>query len=74
MVEETIGDIVTAYAIDKVPGHQWDWQGIAETLHRTFAIELDLPDQTVARLTQGLPAVLRDALIDPLCAALDMPG
>jgi len=51
MMDETIGDIVTAYAIDKVPGHQWDWEGIAETLYKTFAIEIDLPDQTIARLT-----------------------
>jgi len=51
MIDETIGDIVTAYAIDKVPGHQWDWEGITETLHRTFAIEVDFPDQTIARLT-----------------------
>ncbi len=51
MMDETIGDIVTTYAIDKVPGHQWDWEGIAETLHRTFAIDVDFPDQTIARLT-----------------------
>jgi preprotein translocase subunit SecA len=51
MLDETIGDIVTAYAIDKVPGPQWDWEGIAETLYKTFSIEIDLPDQTIARLT-----------------------
>ncbi len=51
MMDETIGDVVGLYAIDKVPGHQWDWEGIADTLHKTFAIDLDLPDQTVARLT-----------------------
>jgi preprotein translocase subunit SecA len=50
MMDETIGDIVTAYAIDKVPGHQWDWEGISETLYRTFAIRADFPDQTIARL------------------------
>ena len=51
MIDETIGDIVSAYAIDKVPGNQWDWEGITETLHRTFAIDVDFPDQTIARLT-----------------------
>jgi preprotein translocase subunit SecA len=51
MMDETVSDVVTAYAIDKVPAGQWDWEGIAETLHKTFAIDIDLPDQTVARLT-----------------------
>ena len=51
MMDETIGDIVSQYAIDKVPGHQWDWEGITETLHKTFLIDLDFPDQTIARLT-----------------------
>ena len=51
MMDETVGDIVSGYAIDKVPGHQWDWEGITETLHRTFALDVDLPDQTIARLT-----------------------
>jgi len=51
MMDETIGDIVTQYAIDKVPGHQWDWEGITETLHKTFSIAVDFPDQTIARLT-----------------------
>jgi len=51
MLDETIGDVVNAYAIDKVPGPQWDWEGIAETLYRTFNISLELTDQTVSRLT-----------------------
>ena len=51
MMDETVGDIVSGYAIDKVPGHQWDWEGITETLHRTFALDVDLPDQTISRLT-----------------------
>jgi len=51
MLDETIGDVVGTYAIDKVQGNQWDWEGITDTLHKTFAIDLDLPDQTVARLT-----------------------
>ncbi len=51
MLDETVGDIVSGYAIERVPGHQWDWEGITETLHKTFAIEMDLPEQTIARLT-----------------------
>ncbi len=64
MLDETIGDVVGAYAIDKVPGNQWDWDGIAETMYRTFAIELDLPDQTVARLTpDNFRKLLKDQVI-----------
>jgi preprotein translocase subunit SecA len=51
MLDESIGDIVNEYAIDKVPGHQWDWQGLGETIYKSFGLELDLPAETIARLT-----------------------
>jgi preprotein translocase subunit SecA len=51
MLDETVGDIVDAYAVDKVPAHEWDWQGLGETVYKTFSLELDLPAQTIARLT-----------------------
>jgi preprotein translocase subunit SecA len=64
MLEETIGDIVSTYAIDKVPGHEWDWAGITETLYRTFAINVDLPDQTIARLTpENFNKVLKEQVL-----------
>ncbi len=65
MLDETIGDIVSQYAIDKVPGHQWDWEGIAETLHKTFLVEIDFPDQTIARLTpDNFRKVLKDQVTE----------
>ncbi|MBP1727679.1 MAG: secA [Deltaproteobacteria bacterium] len=64
MIDETIGDIVSAYAIDKVPGNQWDWEGITETLHRTFAIDVDFPDQTIARLTpENFRQILKEQVL-----------
>jgi preprotein translocase subunit SecA len=51
MLDETVGDVVSTYAIDKVPAHEWDWQGLTETLYKTFGLDLDLPAQTIARLT-----------------------
>ena len=59
------------YAIDKVPGHQWDWEGITETLHKTFAIEVDFPDQTIARLTpDNFRKVLKEQVMELFNAKL----
>jgi len=75
MLDETIGDIVSTYAIDKVPGHQWDWEGIAETLHKAFAIEVDFPDQTIARLTpDNFRKVLKDQAMELFNAKLGQFG
>jgi len=71
MMDETIGDIVTQYAIDKVPGHQWDWEGITETLHKTFSIAVDFPDQTIARLTpDNFRKVLKEQVMELFNAKL----
>jgi len=71
MIDETIGDIVAQYALDKVPGHQWDWEGIAETLHKTFLIDIDLPDQTIARLTpDNFSKVLKEQVMELFNAKL----
>jgi len=71
MLDETIGDIVAQYAIDKVPGHQWDWEGITETLHKTFLIETDFPDQTIARLTpDNFRKVLKEQVMELFNAKL----
>ncbi|MCL2761501.1 MAG: preprotein translocase subunit SecA, partial [Desulfuromonadales bacterium] len=51
MMEETINDIVSNYAIEKVPGSEWDWDGIREVIYRTFALEIEFDDQTISRIT-----------------------
>ncbi|HEY5974242.1 MAG TPA: SEC-C metal-binding domain-containing protein, partial [Geobacteraceae bacterium] len=64
MLDETVGDVVGAYAVDKVPAHEWDWQGLGETVYKTFSLELDLPAQTIARLTpDNFSALLKEQVM-----------
>ncbi|MCM0083708.1 preprotein translocase subunit SecA [Geomonas sp. Red32] len=51
MVDETARDIIAAYAIDKVPAREWDWSGIQDTIFKVFGYQLDLPAETIDRLT-----------------------
>jgi preprotein translocase subunit SecA len=50
MMDETLEDLVTAYAIDKVPSREWDWQSIGEGVYQTFGFQLDIPPETMDRL------------------------
>jgi len=59
LLDDTIEDIVAAYAIDKVSPHEWDWQGISDTVYKCFNLQLDLPQEMVSRLT---PANFHDTL------------
>ncbi len=64
MLDESIGDIVGEYAIDKVPGHEWDWPGLSEAIYKTFGVELDLPEETIRRLTpDNFRQLLKDEVI-----------
>jgi preprotein translocase subunit SecA len=51
MLDDTIEEIAAAYAIDKVSPHEWDWQGISESVYKSFNLQLDLPQEMVSRLT-----------------------
>ena len=51
MMDDTVADLVEAYAIDKVPSREWDWQGIGESVHISFGFHLDIPPETMDRLT-----------------------
>lgn len=51
MLNDTIEEVVAAYAIDKVPPHEWDWQGIGESAYKYFNLQLDLPQEMIGRLT-----------------------
>ena len=51
MLDDTIEEIVSAYAIDKVPPHDWDWQGISDSVFKSFNLQLDLPQEMISRLT-----------------------
>jgi len=51
MVDDTVTDLVTTFAIDKVPAREWDWQGIEDAVSKVFGYQLDLPAETIDRLT-----------------------
>jgi preprotein translocase subunit SecA len=51
MLDDTIEEIVSAFAIDKVSPHEWDWQGISESVYKYFNLQLDLPEEMISRLT-----------------------
>ncbi|MBV5338819.1 MAG: preprotein translocase subunit SecA [Deltaproteobacteria bacterium] len=51
MLDDTIEEIASAFAIDKVPPHEWDWQGISESVYKYFNLQLDLPEEMISRLT-----------------------
>ncbi len=50
MLDETVEEIVAAFAIDKVSPHDWDWQGISESVYKCFNLQLDLPEEMISRL------------------------
>jgi preprotein translocase subunit SecA len=50
MLDETIEEIVAAYAIEKTPASEWDWQGIGEMVFKCFNLHLDLPQEMLSRL------------------------
>jgi len=51
MVDDTVTDVVAGFAIDKVSAREWDWQGIEETVSKVFGYHLELPAETLDRLT-----------------------
>ena len=51
MVDDTVTDLVTTFAIDKVPARDWDWQGIADTVYKGFGYHMEFAPETIERLT-----------------------
>jgi len=50
MLDETIEEIVTGYAIEKTAANEWDWQGIGEMVYKCFNLHLDLTPEMLSRL------------------------
>ena len=50
MLDETIGDIVKAYAFEKSAPQEWDWESLTEVVGRCFALQLELSREMIARL------------------------
>jgi len=61
MMDETVEDLVEAFAIEKVPAEEWDWQGITQTAHQSFGFQFEIPDETMERLT---PENFRELLLE----------
>ncbi|MCM2357936.1 MAG: preprotein translocase subunit SecA [Geobacteraceae bacterium] len=59
MMDESVEDLITAYAVDKVPAAEWDWQSISEGCFKVFGFHPDIPPVTMERLT---PDNFRDLL------------
>jgi preprotein translocase subunit SecA len=59
MMDETVEDLVEAYAIEKVPATEWDWEGISKGVHQSFGFQFDIPSDTMDRLA---PANFRQLL------------
>ncbi|MRR06845.1 MAG: preprotein translocase subunit SecA [Deltaproteobacteria bacterium] len=61
MVDETVEDLVEAYAIEKVIAEEWDWEGITKGVHQSFGFQFDIPEETMVRLTpQNFRELLRE--------------
>ncbi|RII27227.1 MAG: preprotein translocase subunit SecA [Geobacter sp.] len=50
MMDESVEDLVSAYAIDKVSAAEWDWQGVGDWAYKSFGFHLDIPPETMAVL------------------------
>ena len=50
MMDESVADLVEAYAIEKVPAAEWDWQGIGDWAYKSFGFHLDIPSETMTVL------------------------
>ncbi|MBJ6725133.1 preprotein translocase subunit SecA [Geomesophilobacter sediminis] len=62
LLDDTITEIAQAYAIDKVPAREWDWQGVGDAVFKEFGMHLDLPAEVIDRLTPvNFEEMLRNA-------------
>jgi preprotein translocase subunit SecA len=53
MMDESVDDVVTAFAVEKVSAAEWDWSGISEGCYKMFGFHPDIPAVTMERLTPG---------------------
>ena len=51
MMDESVEDLVTAFAIEKVPAAEWDWSAISDGCFKMFGFHPDIPAVTMQRLT-----------------------
>ena len=53
MMDESVSDLVAAYAVEKVPAAEWDWQAIGEGCYKMFGFHPDIPPVTHAAPDPG---------------------
>jgi len=68
MLDETVGDIVNAYAFEKDAPLEWDWEALSETVMRCFALQLDLTKEMMGRMNADS---LRQLLLEQAKAIVD---
>ncbi|BEH09955.1 MULTISPECIES: preprotein translocase subunit SecA [Geobacter] len=67
MMDDTIEEI-SSFAIEKVSAHEWDWQSIGEGILKTYGFQIDIPPQTMDRLS---PESFRTLLKEKVHEAFD---
>ncbi len=67
MMDDTIEEI-SSFAIEKVSAHEWDWQSISEGILKTYGFQIDIPPQTMDRLS---PESFRTLLKEKVHEAFD---
>ncbi len=51
MLDDTIADLVKAYAFEKDAPQDWDWEELTEAAGRCFALQLELSREMIGRMT-----------------------
>ena len=68
MMEESVGDLVTATTVEKVPAAEWDWPNIDEGCFKLFGFHPDIPAVTMERLN---PENFRELLLEKVREIFD---
>jgi len=75
MMDETVEDLVEAFAIDKVPAQEWDWEGITKGVYQSFGFQFEIPTETMDRLVpENFRNLLREKVREVFQARLDSFG
>ncbi|MRR57984.1 MAG: preprotein translocase subunit SecA [Deltaproteobacteria bacterium] len=75
MMDETVEDLVEAFAIDKVPAQEWDWEGITKGVYQSFGFQFEIPSETMDRLVpENFRNLLREKVREVFQARLDSFG
>jgi len=75
MMDETVEDLVEAYAVEKVSAEEWDWEGITRAVHQSFGFLFEIPGETMERLVpDNFRELLREKVHEVFQERLEMFG